>query len=217
MTQDPFTNMTPGWPSGIDVSHYQGEVDWATVAEVGIVFAFAKATEGISVVDSQFATNWAGMQQAGLLRGAYHFFRPAQDAHRQAENFVNQFANPLALGDLPPVLDVEDLDGVEVDQVLDRAEIWMRDVQVALGCRPILYTNRPFWRNTMGNSTRLADYYLWLAHYTSAPEPRVTGGWDSWVFWQYSPQGTIPGVAGAVDLDYFNGQIDQLRRLVTFA
>ena len=89
---------------GIDVSHFQGNVDWAKVKATGAAFAFAKATEGTATIDKMFATNWPAMKNAGLLRGAYHFFHGSKDATDQANFFLSKFS--VVAGDLPPVLDV---------------------------------------------------------------------------------------------------------------
>src|SRR5689334_1580650 len=87
---------------GIDVSHYQGVIDWNQVAEAGTAFVFIKATEGTSYVDPQFQDNWSGAKAAGLLRGAYHFFQPGEDPQQQAEYFLSVVQT--VPGDLPPVL-----------------------------------------------------------------------------------------------------------------
>jgi lysozyme len=100
---------------GIDVSHYQGVVDWQQVAQNGMAFAFAKATEGITYVDPQLAANWDGIRVAGLVRGAYHFFEPNDDAAQQAQHFLSTVQ--LQPGDLPPVLDVETTGGVSDAQI----------------------------------------------------------------------------------------------------
>ena len=90
---------------GIDVSHYDGTVDWAQVKGAGYVFGIAKATEGLTFSDSQFAVNWAAMKEAGLVRGGYHFFRPLDDGAQQADFFLSKIGTRFAEGDLPPILD----------------------------------------------------------------------------------------------------------------
>ena len=96
---------------GVDISHYDGTIDWTQVKAAGISFAFAKATEGTSYVDPTFATNWAGMKAAGIVRGAYHFFDPAVDATSQV-TYCLATVGTLEAGDLPIVLDFEQLNGV---------------------------------------------------------------------------------------------------------
>ena len=105
-------DLDPSWVLGLDVSHYQGTVDWASVLRQGYRFAFIKATEGTTWTDPEFSANWAGAKGAGLLRGAYHYYEPGDDPGQQADFFLNTVwphgGQPLlAPGDLPPVLDIE--------------------------------------------------------------------------------------------------------------
>jgi lysozyme len=195
--------------TGIDVSHFQGSVNWTEVAGSGVVFAFAKATQGITYVDPEFAVNWLAMKSAGLLRGAYHFFEPADDAASQAQHFLSTVS--LSPGDLPPVLDVEINGGVSSDQLWSGVAAWLQAVQTATGRQPILYTAPGFW-NASSPDLALASYPLWLADYAS--QPTLPHGWSTWLFWQHSQSGTVPGVAGAVDLDLFNGTAQQLQEWI---
>jgi lysozyme len=205
--------------SGIDVSHFQGAVDWAAVAGAGIALAYAKATDGGTGTDSRFAANWAGMKAAGVLRGAYHFFRPATAAEAQADHFV-QVVGALAPGDLPPMLDVEETGtspeqwaAVAEDQRVQLVETWLDRVEAALGLRPILYTRAGFIEQYFPDPGDLVNDLLWVAHYTSKPAPSLPPGWDDWTLWQFSETGNVAGVTGAVDLDRFNGTLDDLRAL----
>lgn len=207
--------------SGIDVSHFQGTVDWPAAAAGGIAFAYAKTSDGGTGSDQKFATNWAGMKAAGIPRGAYHFFRPATSAEAQADHFV-QLVGALAPGDLPPMLDLEETktatapeqwDAVAVDARVPLVLTWLERVEAALGLRPILYTRRGFVQTYFPDPGQLTDYLLWVAHYTGKPAPDVPAGWQDWTFWQFSETGTVPGIAGSVDLDRFNGTLEQLRAL----
>lgn len=193
---------------GIDVSHFQGTVDWKQVAQAGMSFAFAKATEGITYTDPQFATNWAGMQSAGLLRGAYHFFEANDDATSQAQHFLATVQ--LAAGDLPPVLDVETTAGMSDSQIWSGVSTWLQIVEQETGRQPILYTAPGFW-NTHEPHLALTSYPLWLADY--AAQPTLPDGWTTWLFWQHSQTGSVAGVTGSVDLDLFNGTLEQLQGL----
>lgn len=194
---------------GIDVSHYQGVVDWQEVAQNGMAFAFAKATEGITYVDPQLAANWEGIRAAGLVRGAYHFFEPNDDATQQATHFLSTVQ--LAPGDLPPVLDVETTGGVSDTEIWSGVTSWLQAVGQATGRQPILYTSPGFW-SSHAPDLALTQYPLWLADY--ADQPTLPDGWTSWLFWQYSQSGSCPGVTGAVDLDVFSGSFQQLQDLV---
>ncbi|MEG4006049.1 GH25 family lysozyme [Microcoleus sp. Pol11C1] len=184
---------------GIDVSDYQPNVNWQAVARDGIVFSFVKSTEGATLVSQTFARNWEAMKAAGIQRGAYHFFRPASSIQGQIDLFLKTVK--LEPGDLPPVLDVETTGGLSVDQLCDRAAIWLEAVEKATLMRPIIYTYPGFWDNL--GTKRFADYPLWIAHYTTAEEPWVPGGWKTWTFWQYSDTGTVSGVSGNVDTNIY--------------
>jgi lysozyme len=193
---------------GIDVSHYQGTVDWQQVKAAGNQLAFAKATEGITLLDSEFATNWAAMKAAGILRGAYHFFEPGDDAGQQATFFLStvQFES----GDLPPVLDVETAPAAGED-LWRGVQTWLDQVETATGMRPILYLNSSF-ANENGAPASLAAYPLWLAQY-EVELPTLPTGWTTWLLWQYSQSGTVNGVSGSVDLDQLNGPLSGLSAL----
>jgi lysozyme len=193
---------------GIDVSHFQGVVDWKTVAQAGMAFAFAKATDGITYVDPELATNWTGIRSAGLLRGAYHFFEPNDDATLQAQHFLATVQ--IASGDLPPVLDVETTGGVSNEQLWSGVATWLQVVEQTTGRQPILYLDPVFWNEHSPDLT-LTRYPLWLADY--AAEPTLPEGWTSWLFWQHSETGSVAGVTGAVDLDLFSGTLQQLQEL----
>ena len=194
-----------GNAQGIDVSHFQGNVHWPSVRQAGKVFAFAKATDGITYIDPQFAANWTGIKAAGLVRGAYHFFEPNDDAASQVQNFLN--AVQLEPGDLPPVLDVERNAGVSAAQLWQGVAVWLREVEARTGRQPMIYVAPGFWN---GNSPDLSltQYPLWLADY--AAQPVLPNGWAAWRFWQYSQTGSVEGVPGQFDLDEFNGTAEQL-------
>ncbi|MEG4320820.1 MULTISPECIES: GH25 family lysozyme [unclassified Microcoleus] len=184
---------------GIDVSDYQPNVNWSAVAKGGILFAFVKSTEGTTLVSQTFAGNWARMKAAGIQRGAYHFFRPESSVQGQIDLFLKTVK--LEAGDLPAVLDLETTGGLSADELCDRATIWLEAVEKATLMRPIIYTFPGFWDNL--GTQRLADYPLWIAHYTSAEEPWVPGGWKTWTFWQYSDTDSVSGVSGNVDGNIF--------------
>ncbi len=191
---------------GIDVSHYQGAVDWNAVRGAGVTFAFAKATEGVTTVDATFSTNWPAIGAAGLLRGAYHFFHPEEDAASQAQHFLS-VVGTLSAHDLPPVLDVEVTNGVSTSVLWAGVSTWLETVAQATGRRPMIYVSPGFWDENAPNPA-LASYPLWLADYAASPS--LPNGFSTWSFWQYSQSGAVAGVAGAVDRDVFNGPIAAL-------
>lgn len=180
---------------GIDVSHFQGDVDWPAVASAGISFCFIKATEGLRDVDPMFERNWAGAKAAGLLRGAYHFFHPDEDAKGQAEHFLATV--PLDSGALPPALDIEVTNGVGPQALQAGIETWVKIIEAKAGRKPVLYTDPSFWRDNV--KAELGAYPLWLACYGDRAE--LPPGWQSWTFWQHSQAGRVAGIEGAVDLN----------------
>ncbi len=201
---------------GIDVSHWQGEINWPAVAGDGISFAFVKATERDSLTDSKFAFNWAGMKSAGILRGAYHFFRPSVDARAQAEHFATA-VGALRANDLPPVLDLESRDGVSNDRIVESAKLWLDTVEGLLNRKPIIYTGPFFWNDHLvggGNPPAWSgDYSLWVANY-QVSQPLIPRGFNTWTFWQFTDKGTVAGVQNRVDLNWFHGTEDDLREFV---
>ena len=198
--------------SGIDVSKWQGTVDWKSVQQAGIAFAFARATYGSSEVDSCFNENWQGMKEAGIIRGAYHFFLAADDAAQQADFFIRTVGS-LDPDDLPPVIDVEAAGGVNSDLAAS-VQTWLTTVEQGLGRRPIIYTAPSFWNENLTGG--FGDYALWVAEY-GVTSPRPVNGWANWTFWQYSSTGKVEGVNTAVDLDDFNGTSQELSAFIANA
>jgi lysozyme len=200
--------MSNGGAQGIDVSHYQGTVSWPEVCQAGIEFAFAKATDGLTWTDPQFAVNWPQMKAAGALRGAYHFFEPADAAAAQAQFFLQTVQ--LAPGDLPPALDVETV-GSSSTALWEGVETWLQTVAAALGVQPFLYMDPAFAEENQVPAS-LAAYPLWIADYGVAA-PTLPNGWSTWLLWQYSESGAVQGIGSPVDLDLVNGPIANLAAL----
>jgi GH25 family lysozyme M1 (1,4-beta-N-acetylmuramidase) len=199
---------------GIDVSHWQGDVDWQAVKKSGRQFAFAKATEGRSMVDKKFEQNWRRMKEARLIRGAYHFAKPTTAAKPQARHF-HKTVRPEP-GDLPLVLDLED--GEEIGP--KRLEAWVRDfvaeIEALSGKPPIIYSGG-FWKSHLNHMTDNLGCLLWLPQYgPKAENPRA---WRKWTFWQYSDGSInaarlkpVPGVGQNCDRNRFQGTVAQLRK-----
>ena len=192
---------------GIDVSHYQSYINWETIAAQGMTFAFIKATEGKSMIDTLFCRNWDQVKAAGLKRGAYHFFRPSLSSQIQANNFT--FWVELQPGDLPPVLDVEVIDGVSKQQLLNGVKNWLETVEIHYGVKPILYTNLKFYNQLLAG--HFDDYPIWIARYNDR-QPTLACGRD-WQFWQYGNRGRLDGIQGYVDFNVFYGTPRQLDSL----
>lgn len=192
---------------GIDVSHYQRQIDWPLVAAQDIHFAFVKATEGETLRDSLFSRNWRAAKDAGLKRGAYHFFRPAAAPENQAKNFLE--AHVFETGDLLPVLDIEVTDAVNASTLRKRAATWLRIVEKACGAKPIIYTNQKFFNQYLAG--HFEGYPVWIARYNPFLKPRLQKDSD-WHFWQYGNQGKLKGIDGPVDFNVFNGSLQDLER-----
>ena len=195
--------------SGIDVSKWQGHVDWTSVQQSGVEFAFVRATYGSSEVDSTFAYNWQEMKNVGIMRGPYHFFLAAEDPVQQAEFFIRTVGS-LGPDDLPPVVDVESGSGVSSSLVAD-VQKWLSTVAQGLGRTPIIYTAPSYWNANL--TSGFGNYPLWVAEY-GVSSPKAVNGWDNWTFWQYSSTGRVGGVSGDVDQDYYNGTYEALSAFV---
>ncbi len=194
---------------GLDVSYYNGTVDWTRVANAGYGFAFVRVSDGTTFHDPKFDTYWAGAKNAGLVRGAYQFFRPAQSATAQADLMIAAVGTP-GPGDLPPVIDVEVTQGLSATTIAANVRTWVDRVKAATGVDPIVYTGKYFWRDDVGSPSSFANDPLWIAQYTSQC-PDLPSPWGDWAFWQYSESGTVAGISGAVDLDEFNGSLAELQ------
>lgn len=194
--------------SGIDVSKWQGSIDWNQVAGSGVSFAFIRVNHGLDDIDERFAYNWAEARRVGIARGAYQYFLPNEDAVAQADLFLERMG-PLEPGDLPPVLDVENTGGgMSPSAVAAQVGRWMDRVEPALGVKPIIYTGKYFWQDNV-QSSDFADHPLWIA-YWNVTCPDLPDQWSDWLFHQTSDSGSVPGITGPVDTDVFNGSIDDL-------
>jgi len=192
---------------GIDVSHYQSFINWEMVAAQDVDFAFMKATEAQIMVDTLFVENWKQSKMTRLKRGAYHFYRPTVSAELQARNFMQ--AVNLDYGDLPPVLDVEVLDGVSKAKLLVGIRTWLYLTEIHYGVKPILYSNLKFYNKYLAG--HFTDYPIWVARYNNRL-PRLACGTD-WEFWQYGNRGRLEGIEGDVDFNVFHGTMAELESL----
>ncbi len=205
---------------GIDVSYWQAGIDWPKVRAAGMRFVFIRASDGERYLDPTFSTNWEGAGKAGLLRGAYHFFRPSQSPERQAEIFLKVLRDAGATLELPAVLDLEVIEGQTTERLIARTKTWLNNVEAALGRKPMLYSNLSFLRTYFtvagGPPAWVNDHPLWIAWYpptyTEGMTPPLPPGWFQWTFWQYSQTGRVNGINAAVDLDLFNGTLEELYR-----
>lgn len=188
---------------GIDVSKYQQVINWDAVKKmdvggVKICFAFIKASEGETDEDCNFKRNWKKTKEQNIARGAYHYFYPTKDPAIQAYNYLDLVK--LQKGDLPPVLDVEEHNGVTVDVLRKRIKNWLDKVEFSTGVKPIIYSNVDFYEKYLAGY--FDEYPFWAAHYLQPGKPRIS---RSWHFWQHNESGRVNGILSRVDFNVFNG------------
>lgn len=193
---------------GIDVSRWQGEIDWALVAAQGYRFAVIRATVGDYYTDPRFYENWRGAQAAGFLVSAYHVVKPSQPPEAQIERLLDVLDGRKS--DLPLVLDVELADrqspAVITGVVKECADL----IETQDGRKPIIYTGKWFWDPNLLRRQEWSAYDLWIANY-GAQKPTLPADWSEWTIWQYSETGSVSGVASrATDLNWFNGSFEDL-------
>jgi GH25 family lysozyme M1 (1,4-beta-N-acetylmuramidase) len=209
--------LAAGTVRGLDVSGYQGNVDWPAVASAGASFAYVKATEGITYTSSYFSQQYNGSVNAGLIRGAYHFARPdTSGGAAQADYFVDHGGGWRADGrTLPGALDIEYAPkgdtcyGLSRGAMIDWITAFSTRYRARAGRTPAIYSTTDWWSRCTGNYGGFAGTHpLWIANYSGTPTP-LPQGWSTYTIWQYADSGTFPG-----DQNTFNGTRDDLR---TFA
>ena len=213
-----FRSTASGVTEGVDVSNWQGVINFARVRAAGKRFVIAKASEGSTWTDRSYARNKANAIAAGLRFGAYHFARPGSapgDAVAEADHFIAVMG--LRHGMLRPAVDLEDSGGLSVTALQAWARAFLGRIYSRLGVRAMIYTSASFWATHMASTTWFAANgytVLWISHWkVPAPAmPAAVWGGRGWTFWQYSSCGSVPGIAGCVDLDRFRGS--DLSRLV---
>lgn len=203
---------------GIDVSNHNGEIDWKSVAASGKQFAFVLASDGQSFTSKTFDEQYNGAKDAGMMAGAYHFGRPSGSAEQQANQLleVNKYTDDGK--SLPPVLDLEvdpkggDCYGLTTGQMHGWTQQFLDRIKEGTGKDAIIYASPSFWSQCMGGSDEFKENPLWLASY-GVDQPKVPGGWNEYDFWQYTEEGSVPGIEGDVDLNKFNGSSKELKDL----
>ena len=196
---------------GVDVSHYQGKIDWTKMHTIynlyPINFAFIRSTMGTSSIDETFEDNWEGAKKNNILRGAYHFYRPDENSTLQAQNFIAKVK--LKNGDLPPVLDIETLPKTQsMDRLVEGIKNWCKIVEEHYDIKPIIYTSDKYFEDYLQN--HFDGYIIWIANYNFWVQ-EMKGHWD---FWQFTEKATIDGVKRyKVDVNIYNGPVDELEGL----
>jgi lysozyme len=190
---------------GVDVSRWQGDINWSKLRAQGANFAYIKATDGGDHMDPMFRKNWKEANEAGLRRGAYHFFYWCRTGSEQADWFIRNV--PKSASALPPVIDVEYNHGSRCksrpsrETVLKKMKTFMDKLEAHYGQRPIIYTAPDFYEDNLQGE--FGDHAFWLR--STAAHPKKTYPDRKWLFWQYSGTGLSHGVRGEIDLNVFNG------------
>ncbi len=192
---------------GFDVSEYQEKIDWENLGKIEDTFAldfvFIRATAGKDKKDKRFKENWKSAKKKGIIRGAYHYYRPNENSIQQANNFIATVK--IEQGDLPPVLDIEKLPRT---QSLDSLKIglrrWLDRVEQHYKMKPIIYSGESYYTDFL--KKEFSDYTFWIANYNfwkKRPDKH-------WLIWQFTEKAQIEGVKGLVDVNLFNGDFVRL-------
>lgn len=195
---------------GFDVSEYQGEIDWTKVDSVEnlypLDFVFIRATAGKDKVDACFKENWRGAGKKGLIRGAYHYYRPNENSLEQAAHFILNVR--LKPGDLPPVLDIEKIpENQSMDSLKVGLHRWLNAIEKHYKVQPIIYSGEKYYDDFLADE--FEGYTFWIANYNFFVETIDPG----WMFWQFTESAEIPGVPGPVDVNIANGSKATLQKI----
>ncbi|TDE53917.1 glycoside hydrolase family 25 protein [Flavobacterium sp. GT3P67] len=193
---------------GLDVSEYQGKIRWTYVdtleKKYPLDFVFIRATVGKDRKDRQFNKNWLGAKENKMIRGAYHYYRPNENSIEQAEFFIKTVT--LQKGDLPPVLDIEKLPkNQSIENLKLGLKRWLNAVESHYGVKPIIYTGERYYDDFL--KVEFSDYLFWIANYNFYREEID----EDWLFWQFTEKASVPGIKGNVDVNIYNGDLQQLR------
>lgn len=193
---------------GIDVSEFQGKVDWNDIEileeKYPVQFVFIRATAGNDRVDAQFKRNWDGAKENKIMRGAYHYYRPNENSIEQANLFIKTVK--LQKGDLPPVLDIERLPKNQpLDSLKKGLKRWLTKVEAHYQVRPIIYTGERYYSDFL--KEEFSEYLFWIANYNFYREKIE----DDWLFWQFTEKASLPGIKHRVDVNIYNGDLEQLQ------
>ena len=193
---------------GIDVSEYQGKISWSYVDTIEkkypLHYVFIRATVGKDRPDRQFERNWLGAKENKMIRGAYHYYRPNENSLEQAELFIKTVK--LEKEDLPPVLDIEKLPkNQSIANLKLGLKRWLKAVESHYGVKPIIYTGERYYDDFL--KEEFSDYLFWIANYNFYREEIDS----DWLFWQFTEKASIPGIKGNVDVNIYNGDLQQLQ------
>lgn len=212
MKFDQVFSTFPNGVLGIDVSEYQGKIDFAglqlQLQNQRIEFVVVRATMGKDGVDAHFKRNWDGFRPLPVKRGAYHYYRPNENSTLQAQNFIKTVK--LKSGDMIPVLDIEKHSTIQSrDRLREGLNNWLKIVEEHYGVKPMIYTGDRFFWEVLHNQG-FDEYPIWVANYNPIVKPDT----ESWTIWQFSEKGSLPGIGEQIDLNVLVGGKDRLEELV---
>ena len=202
---------------GVDVSHYQGDIDWKVLQMQNIDFAYIKATEGSRHVDEKFVENWKNASRTSLKIGAYHFFSFDSEGENQAENFIRTVGT--LEGKLIPVIDVEYYgdkfrNPPEKEKVVKELKDMCACLEQEYGAKPMLYTTNTVYRKYLKGEFDFEEYPLWIRDVYFTPDITIQ---DQWTIWQYSDTSILKGYRGDekfIDVNVFRGDLEELNDLL---
>lgn len=198
---------------GVDVSTYQGNIDWPVLAKNDLIFAFIKATEGSSYQDENFIYNWNEASKTNLIIGAYHFFSYETSGATQAQNYIKTV--PIKKDAMPPVVDLEFYGSYDVFNPPDNAttlkelNVLLNQLEAHYGKKPIIYTSTKPYMTYLENN--YADYPIWIRNFYACP---ILSDQKQWTFWQYTDKGSLPGYSGYapnIDLNVYHGSLEAFK------
>ena len=195
---------------GIDISQYQGEIDWMNVEakeeQFELAFVIVRATAGATKLDSKFETNWIQLQKLPYKQGAYHYYRPDENSTEQAVNFCKHVT--LRKGNLPPIVDLEKMPkGQSMKRLKEGLQNWLAIVEKKYGIQPIIYTGEKYYEDFLKED--FPSYKFWIANYNPWKEKIH----PNYLMWQFTEKASIYGISELVDLNVFNGTHEDMKRI----
>ena len=195
---------------GIDVSQYQGKIDWDNVEAIEeqfeLKFVIVRATAGSRKVDLKFKKNWSNLTESMYIQGAYHYYRPDENSTDQANNFIKNVK--LRKGHLPPILDIEKMPkGQSMDKLKEGLQNWLTIVEKNYGVKPIIYTGEKYYEYFLQED--FPNYQFWIANYNPWKEKIEA----EYLMWQFTEKAQLHGINELVDVNVFNGNVDDLKKV----
>ena len=192
---------------GIDISHYQGKIDWSEMrtSHHPIEFVFIRSTMGTNGKDKRFKENWKKAKQNNYIRGAYHYYRPNENSTKQFENYKLQVE--IEEGDFIPILDIEKESKLGRENLREGVLNWLKLAEQEYGVKPMIYTGLKFYQHILKGY--VDEYPLWIAAYSG--KHRLKN--EKWTFHQFTEKVKVKGIGPTVDGNDFKGEIEDLKKM----